>query len=271
MTRPFDCIVIGAGQAGPPLAGRLAGAGMTVAMIERKRFGGTCVNTGCMPTKALVASAYAAHVARRARTSASRSGQRRRRHEAASRRARTRSRPRRARCRSVAPQDGRCTVFQATPASSRRPRSGSAASCWRRRASSSTSAAAPSFRRCPASTTCRSRPTLDARARAVPGTWSSSAAATSAWSSRRCTGASERGDGGRERPAADPARGRGSVDAIREILERRRHRRCAPPPSASRSAKRGAGIVVGVECPRPAPRGRGLARAARRRPPPEHR
>jgi len=65
MTRPFDCIVIGAGQAGPPLAGRLAGAGMTVAMIERKLFGGTCVNTGCIPTKALVASAHAAHVARR--------------------------------------------------------------------------------------------------------------------------------------------------------------------------------------------------------------
>ena len=62
----FDAIVIGAGQAGPPLAGRLTGAGMTVALVERKLFGGTCVNTGCMPTKTLVASAYAAHVARRA-------------------------------------------------------------------------------------------------------------------------------------------------------------------------------------------------------------
>ena len=66
MTRAFDAIVIGAGQAGPPLAGRLTAAGMTVALIERKLFGGTCVNTGCMPTKALVASAHAAHVARRA-------------------------------------------------------------------------------------------------------------------------------------------------------------------------------------------------------------
>jgi pyruvate/2-oxoglutarate dehydrogenase complex dihydrolipoamide dehydrogenase (E3) component len=57
---------VGAGQAGPSLAGRLAQAGMKVAIIERKLFGGTCVNTGCMPTKTLVASAYAAHLARRA-------------------------------------------------------------------------------------------------------------------------------------------------------------------------------------------------------------
>jgi pyruvate/2-oxoglutarate dehydrogenase complex dihydrolipoamide dehydrogenase (E3) component len=61
----FDAIIIGAGQAGPPLAGRLTAAGMTVAFVERKLFGGTCVNTGCMPTKTLVASAYAAHLARR--------------------------------------------------------------------------------------------------------------------------------------------------------------------------------------------------------------
>jgi pyruvate/2-oxoglutarate dehydrogenase complex dihydrolipoamide dehydrogenase (E3) component len=64
MTR-FDAIIIGAGQAGPPLAGRLTDAGMTVAFVERKLFGGTCVNTGCMPTKTLVASAYAIHLARR--------------------------------------------------------------------------------------------------------------------------------------------------------------------------------------------------------------
>jgi pyruvate/2-oxoglutarate dehydrogenase complex dihydrolipoamide dehydrogenase (E3) component len=62
----FDAIILGAGQAGPPLAGRLTAAGMTVALIERKLFGGTCVNVGCMPTKTQVASAYAAHVARRA-------------------------------------------------------------------------------------------------------------------------------------------------------------------------------------------------------------
>ena len=65
MTRS-DAIIIGAGQAGPPLAGRLTAAGMTVTLIERKFLGGTCVNTGCMPTKTLVASAYAAHLARRA-------------------------------------------------------------------------------------------------------------------------------------------------------------------------------------------------------------
>src|SRR5262245_23672965 len=62
----FDAIVIGTGQAGPSLAARLADAGMKVAVIERKSFGGTCVNTGCIPTKALVASAHAARVARRA-------------------------------------------------------------------------------------------------------------------------------------------------------------------------------------------------------------
>jgi len=67
MTRRFDAIVIGAGQAGPSLADRLTRAGMTVALIERKLFGGTCVNTGCTPTKTLVASAYAAHLARRSR------------------------------------------------------------------------------------------------------------------------------------------------------------------------------------------------------------
>jgi pyruvate/2-oxoglutarate dehydrogenase complex dihydrolipoamide dehydrogenase (E3) component len=61
----FDAIVIGAGQAGPPLAGRLTGAGMKVALVERHLFGGTCVNTGCTPTKTLVASAYVAHLARR--------------------------------------------------------------------------------------------------------------------------------------------------------------------------------------------------------------
>jgi pyruvate/2-oxoglutarate dehydrogenase complex dihydrolipoamide dehydrogenase (E3) component len=62
----FDAILVGAGQAGPPLAARLTAAGQTVAFVERHLFGGTCVNTGCTPTKAMVASAYAAHTARRA-------------------------------------------------------------------------------------------------------------------------------------------------------------------------------------------------------------
>ena len=66
MSRTFDAIIVGAGQAGPPLAGRFSAAGQTVAVIERKHVGGTCVNTGCKPTKTLVASAYAMHVARRA-------------------------------------------------------------------------------------------------------------------------------------------------------------------------------------------------------------
>jgi pyruvate/2-oxoglutarate dehydrogenase complex dihydrolipoamide dehydrogenase (E3) component len=62
----FDAIVIGTGQAGPSLAARLVDAGMRIAVIERKLFGGTCVNTGCTPTKTLIASAYAAKIARRA-------------------------------------------------------------------------------------------------------------------------------------------------------------------------------------------------------------
>src|SRR5881296_4259690 len=66
MATKYNAIVIGTGQAGPSLAVRLAGTGMKVAIIERMRFGGTCVNNGCIPTKTLVASARAAHVARRA-------------------------------------------------------------------------------------------------------------------------------------------------------------------------------------------------------------
>jgi len=64
MVTTYDAIVIGTGQAGPSLAVRLAGTAMKVAIIERKRFGGTCVNNGCIPTKTLVASARAAHIAR---------------------------------------------------------------------------------------------------------------------------------------------------------------------------------------------------------------
>jgi pyruvate/2-oxoglutarate dehydrogenase complex dihydrolipoamide dehydrogenase (E3) component len=65
MNRRFDAIVIGTGQAGPSMAARLTSAGMTVAIVERHLVGGTCLNTGCTPTKTLVASAYAAHLARR--------------------------------------------------------------------------------------------------------------------------------------------------------------------------------------------------------------
>src|ERR1700712_3171027 len=66
MIEAFDAIVIGAGQAGIPLAVRLAESGLKTALIERQYLGGTCVNDGCTPTKTLVASARAAHMARRA-------------------------------------------------------------------------------------------------------------------------------------------------------------------------------------------------------------
>jgi pyruvate/2-oxoglutarate dehydrogenase complex dihydrolipoamide dehydrogenase (E3) component len=62
----FDAAIVGTGQAGPSLANRLTQAGMKVAVLERSHFGGTCVNNGCMPTKTLVASAYAAHLVARA-------------------------------------------------------------------------------------------------------------------------------------------------------------------------------------------------------------
>lgn len=65
MTESYDAIVIGTGQSGPSLATRLAREGMKTAIIERKLFGGTCVNVGCIPTKTLVASARAAYLARR--------------------------------------------------------------------------------------------------------------------------------------------------------------------------------------------------------------
>ena len=66
MSNSFDALIIGTGQAGPFLTARLASSGMKVAVVERGLFGGTCVNNGCTPTKAMVASAYAAHVSRRA-------------------------------------------------------------------------------------------------------------------------------------------------------------------------------------------------------------
>jgi len=68
MIEEFDAIVVGTGQEGPALAVRLAGAGYRTAIVERKRFGGTCVNVGCIPTKTLIASARAAWVARNAAT-----------------------------------------------------------------------------------------------------------------------------------------------------------------------------------------------------------
>src|ERR1700749_2506670 len=66
MTRHFDAAIIGTGQAGTPLANRLSEAGQSVVVIERGRVGGTCGNNGCIPTKTMVASAYAARLAARA-------------------------------------------------------------------------------------------------------------------------------------------------------------------------------------------------------------
>ncbi len=66
MAQKFDALIIGTGQAGPALAARLDKEGLKVALVEHGKFGGTCVNDGCTPTKALIASAYAAHMARRA-------------------------------------------------------------------------------------------------------------------------------------------------------------------------------------------------------------
>jgi len=65
MTQHFDAIIVGSGQAGPALAGRLTSAGMSVAFIAREHFGGTCGNDGCVPTRSPVTSAHAAFVARR--------------------------------------------------------------------------------------------------------------------------------------------------------------------------------------------------------------
>ena len=147
----FDAIIIGTGQAGPSLARRLAQAGQKVAVIERKLFGGTCVNTGCTPTKTMVASAYAAHLARRgaefgveiagaikvdmAKVKARKDGV-----VALSTTAVERQ--------SAEPSPIARSI-RAMAASSRRGRSRSAPMCWARRRSSSMSAAGPRGRRSP--------------------------------------------------------------------------------------------------------------------------
>jgi len=67
MTRRYDAIIIGTGQSGPALAGRMNQEGLKAAIIERHRVGGTCVNVGCIPTKTLVGSARVAALAQRAK------------------------------------------------------------------------------------------------------------------------------------------------------------------------------------------------------------
>ena len=152
-----DVIIIGSGQAGVPLATRLAHAGRRVILVERAQLGGTCINYGCTPTKTMVASARAAHVARTARAPrrAHRRGARRLRGR---RRAQERHRRALARRRHAAPRRARasgCASSTAARASSARARSRSPASATAPRRSSSTSACARRCRRSPGSTACR--------------------------------------------------------------------------------------------------------------------
>ncbi len=154
MSRRFDAIVIGAGQAGPPLVGRLAASGMTVAIVERKLIGGTCVNTGCTPTKTLIASARVARSVRRAAD-----------YGVASAGPIEVDLPRvKARADAVvlASRNGlentlrktdRCTVLHGHARSNRPPRFASATSYSFPSGSSSIPAHAPSSPRCPASKT----------------------------------------------------------------------------------------------------------------------
>ena len=185
-----DAIIIGAGQAGPPLAGRLTAAGQTVVLVERKLFGGTCVNTGCTPTKTLVASAYAAHLARRAADyGVVIEGAVRVDMAAVKARAdKVSGDSRRGVEKWLRGMDG-CTVVEghAQFEDARTIRVGG--ETYRRRESSSTSAVARACPICPACTTSQCSPTPRCwRWRNCRGTWSSSAAATSASNSRRCTG-----------------------------------------------------------------------------------
>ena len=190
--KQFDAIILGAGQAGPPLAGRLTSAGMTVALVERHLFGGTCVNTGCTPTKTMVASAYAAHLARRGADFGVVTG------AVSVDMARVRARAdavvgkSRDGRRALVARDARLhRACRVTPASRRPTSSAWATSSCAPHASSSTSGGAPAFRRCRASIACRISTTARCwRSIDCPRTWSSWAAATSGWSSRRCTGAS---------------------------------------------------------------------------------
>ena len=154
--KTFDAIIIGAGQAGPPLAGRLTAAGMSVAIIERKLVGGTCVNVGCTPTKTMVASARAAHVARHAAAYGVAVG------------GPVTVDMRRVKARAdavVAESHGglkawltemsRCTSSRVTPGWSRRAPYASAIRSSARRVSSSTWAPARGSRRCPGWARCR--------------------------------------------------------------------------------------------------------------------
>ena len=259
MSTNFDAIVIGAGQAGPSLAGRLTAAGMTVALVERKLFGGTCVNTGCMPTKTLVASAYAA---------TSRAPGRRLRRRPRRRRSAIDMKRVKARADTVSAQlaqrrrEAGCAAWtaapcsRATPASSGRTtvevgdelldRAADLHQCRRPRAR------ARHARRSATSPT--STNTLDARAR--------HAAAASGRRRRQLhrprvradvPPLRRRGHGRREGAAPDRPRGRGRLRGDPRHPRGRGHRRPDWTPSASASRRTSDGVAVGVDCTDGAP------------------
>ena len=271
----FDAIIVGAGQAGPSLAGRLTGAGMKVALVERKLLGGTCVNTGCMPTKTLVASARAAHVARHAE-----------RWGVRPRRARSRvDMPRvAARARKVT-EDARAGLAQwlgdmagltpdRGPCPAGRPRRGPG----RRRAADG-APHLPQRRRAgrgAAAAGDRAGPLphqhLDPRAR--------HAAAAPRGGGRQLYRARIRADvpplrrrrhRRREGPAPDPARGRGRVGGDRAASSPARASPSAPGPSASASSRARAAARVRVDCEERRAGGARLARPARDGPAAQHR
>jgi choline dehydrogenase-like flavoprotein len=157
---PYDAIIIGTGQSGPALAHRFAAAGKRVAIIERKRFGGTCVSNGCITTKALIASARAAHVARRAAEfGVMIDGAVRVDMQAVKARKDAIVRVSNEGVEKGLRTDRTSRFTLPTPPSSRPSRWRPAPKCSRRNRSSSTWAAVPTCRQCRASTPCRISPT----------------------------------------------------------------------------------------------------------------
>ena len=193
MNRRFDAIIIGTGQAGPSMAARLTAAGMTVAIVERHLVGGTCINTGCTPTKTLVASAYAAHLARRGADFGVMTGDVRidmARVHARSQQIATdgahRQRNLAAGDAALHPADGSRPVRSPARGPRRRRRARSRAHLHQCRRPSDR------FPTCQASMTCPVSPTVRCWRRiSCPSIWSSSAAAISGWNSPRSTAVSD--------------------------------------------------------------------------------
>ena len=275
MNKKFDAIVVGAGQAGPSLVDRLATAGMTVAIVERHLFGGTCVNTGCTPTKTLVASAEVIHQARRAAeygiqiegTIATDLRAVKARKEKIIDASRTRPRD------LAAGHEELHRLSRACSISNRRTRCAWATTSSARTRSSSTSVAGQTFRTCRASTsipylTNTSILELEALA-ASPGRRGrklhrSRVRADVSAVRQRSDGHRERArhlSGGRMQTSAAPSKG----------FSPRKGSRSAPKPSASAS-RRAASTSRRVSiAPIGEPGGRRLARVAGSRSPPQHR